>query len=157
MFTVTRQCQFPDGANVVEVSVGGLDFCNADALSERYSGEFQTFSDPREAVNVAIEIARNWRKDSGKRISIGVGSTHGMTMPFDSGTQADAIKWASEVWESLPKCSGCGEAMQSATWHANEWDGLDYCSEPCATLAAEFEAEENARITAEENSDTEEN
>jgi hypothetical protein len=34
--------------------------------------------------------------------------------------------------------------MGKTTWHANDWDGLDYCSEPCATRAAEFEAQMDA-------------
>ena len=55
-FTVTRQRQFPDGTELVEVSAG--DYCNPDCLSARYSGEMEEFSDPREAVSVAIGIAR---------------------------------------------------------------------------------------------------
>ena len=37
MFTVTRQRQFPDGENVVEVSAGGLDYTNPDALGAKYA------------------------------------------------------------------------------------------------------------------------
>ena len=43
MYTVTRQCQWPDGDNVVEVSVGGIDYCNPDALSPKYAGEFEEY------------------------------------------------------------------------------------------------------------------
>src|SRR5438046_8051608 len=82
MFTVTRQRQWPDGDNVVEVSHGGLDYCNPDALGAKYAGEFEEFADPRQAVETAIEIVRAWRKDSKERIAIGVGSTNGMTLPF---------------------------------------------------------------------------
>lgn len=150
MFTVTRQCQWPDGGNVVEVSSGGIDYCNPDALGAKYAGEFQEFSDPREAVETAIEIVKAWRKDSGKRISIGVGYTHGMTMPFDKGTFKDARAWAKEVYANLEKCAGCNEPMEKEKWYANDWDGLEYCSERCATRAAEFEAEQNAEFEQEE-------
>jgi hypothetical protein len=151
MFTVTRQRQWPDGDCVVEVSTGGRDYTNPDALVEKYAGEFEEFADPREAVKTAIEIARQWRRDSKHKVSIGVGSTLGMTMPFDRGTQREAIAWAKEKWESLPKCAGCGEPLpdKRERWHANEWDGLEYCSESCATRAAEFEAEQDAELSEE--------
>ncbi len=32
MYTVTRQCQFPDGDYVVEISAGGIDFTNPGEL-----------------------------------------------------------------------------------------------------------------------------
>ena len=153
MFTVTRQRQWPDGTELVEVSAGGLDYTNPDALGEKYAGEFQTFANPIDAVEVAIDIARQWRRDSHKRIPVGVGSTHGMTMPFDSGTFRDARLWAKEVYAKLPKCAGCNEPMQDKTWRANDWDGLEYCSEHCAQRQAEFEAEENARFELEETED----
>ena len=151
MFTVTRQRQWPDGENVVEVSSGGLDYCNPDALAEKYSGEFQEFTDPREAVETAITIVRAWRKDSRERISIGVGSTLGMTLPFSPDTFAHARAWAKQVWERLPKCAGCSEPLPAKNdrWSANDWDGLEYCSERCAIRAAEFEADEQAKFEQE--------
>jgi hypothetical protein len=127
-----------------------LDYCNPDALGQKYPGEFQEFADPRDAVETAIEIARQWRKVSHKRIPVGVGYTHGMTMPFDSGTFRDARLWAKEVYTKLSKCAGCNEPMQDETWHANDWDGLEYCSEHCATRAAEFDAEQDAKFQQEE-------
>ncbi len=145
MFTVTRQRQWPDGDNVVEVSHGGLDYCNPDALGAKYAGEFEEFADPRQAVETAIEIVRAWRKDSKERIAIGVGSTNGMTPPFSPDTFKHARAWAKKFWEKLPKCAGCNEPMPDSKrnyWRANDWDGLEYCSEDCATRAAEFEAEQ---------------
>ena len=152
MFTVTRQHQWPDGAYVVEVSAGGLDYTNPDALSAKYDGEFEEFADPREAVETAIEIVRAWRKDSKHKISIGVGSTYGMTMPFDEGTFKHAREWAKQVWESLPKCDRCGVPLpdKRERWSANDWDGLEYCGERCAERAAEFEAEQDAQFEIEE-------
>jgi hypothetical protein len=153
MFTVTRQRQFPDGEQVVEVSAGGLDYTNPDALGAKYAGEFEEFADPREAVETAINIVRDWRKDSRSKVSIGVGSTHGMTLPFSPDTFAHARAWAKQTWESLEKCPGCGEPLPDSRnrWHANDWDGLEYCSESCATRAAEFDAEENAKFAEEQN------
>jgi hypothetical protein len=151
MFTVTRQRQFPDGENVVEVSAGSFDYVNPDCLVAKYDGEGQEFTDPREAVETAIEIVRQWRKDSHSRVSIGVGSTLGMTLPFSPDTFAHARAWAKQTWESLEKCSGCGDPLPDSRkrWHANEWDGLEYCSEHCATRAAEFDEEQDEEFQSE--------
>ena len=61
MYTVTRQRQFPDGENVVEVSAGDHNYTNPDALVAKYAGEFEEFTDPRDAVETAIQIVRDWR------------------------------------------------------------------------------------------------
>jgi hypothetical protein len=153
MFTVTRQHQWPDGKFVVEVSSGSLDYANPDALCAKYSGEFETFDDPRDAVETAVEIARQWRKDTRKRVSVGVGSTHGMTMPFDAGAFSDARAWAKELYAKLEKCSGCGGIMPDGKrerWRADDWSGQEFCSEECATKEAEFQAEEQARFEEQE-------
>jgi hypothetical protein len=55
-YTVSRQCQWPDGNNIVEVSVGGIDYTNPDAYSPVYSGELEEFGLAVEAVKVALEI-----------------------------------------------------------------------------------------------------
>jgi hypothetical protein len=160
MFTVTRQRQFPDGENVVEVSAGSFDYVNPDCLVAKYAGEFEEYKDPREAVEVAIQIVQDWRKDAkGKRISIGVGCTMGMTMPFSPDTFRGARDWAKQAYAKLPKCTGCNDPMpdnERNYWHANDWDGLEYCSKHCATRAAEFEAEEQAKFDAEQESIQEE-
>ena len=153
MYTVTRQVQWPDGTNMVEVSSGGLDYTNPDALSPQYSGEFEEFEDPRDAVEAAITIARAWRKDTGKQVSIGHGATGGMTMPFDASTVKDARAWAKKAFENAPKCAGCCGIMPSnkrGYWSANDWDGLEYCSKECAARAAEFEAQCEEEFAAEQ-------
>ena len=148
MYTVTRQHQWPDGEYVVEVSAGGIDYCNPDALTAKYAGEFQEFSDPREAVETAIGIVKEWRKDApGKRISIGVGATMGFTIPFSPETFRYARAWAKKTWDRLLKCPYCGDPMpddKRKFWRANDWDGIEYCSEQCATREMEWEAEQES-------------
>lgn len=149
MYTVTRQRQFPDGDNVVEISEGGIDYTNPDALGAKYKGEFQEFEDPREAVSIAIEICRQWRQDSEPKAKLGIGATGGYTMPFDSTTFKDARNWADEIWEKLEKCPACGIVMEDAKewWNAGEWIGDEflpnedfgkYCSEYCAEKHSTF-------------------
>jgi len=155
MYTVTRQRQWPEGANVVEVYEGGIDYCNPDALSAKYSGEFEEYKDPREAVEVAIQIVKYWRKDLKEPIHIGVGRTGGYTMPFDFATFKSARQWAKEAYFRLEKCPHCGDVLPDEKrdrWHADDWSGLEYCSENCATREMEFQQEQEHEET-----DTEEN
>lgn len=151
MYTVTRQLQWGTGESVVEVSRGSLDYTNPDALIEKYSGEGDEYEDPREAVEVAIQIVKNWRKDGERRATIGVGGTGGMTIPFKPETFAYARAWAKKEYESLEKCARCDTIIEDA----KEWyqagtffkdgeflpceNGYKYCSERCAEKASNYE------------------
>lgn len=145
MWTVTRQNQWPDGNNVVEVSEGGLDYTNPDALSKRYDGEFEEFSNPIAAAEAAITICKAWREDyKGKRPQVGSGATGGYTMPFDTDTFKGLRAWAKETWAKLPKCA-CGDPLpeKRKRWMADDWSGDEFCSERCAEKEIEFQQEQN--------------
>lgn len=153
MHTVTRQLQWPDGALVVEISQGGIDYTNPDALTARYPGEFEEFEDPREAVKVAIEIATCWQKDHpSDQILIDHGATAGMTMPFDGLELIDenlvTLKtWAEEEVAKLPKCDKCGEVIFGDPITLVEFDDWKFCREYCAE---EWHAEQFAEEDDEE-------
>ncbi len=102
-YTVTRQLQWPEGIPVIEISAGGLDYTNPDALSAKYPGEFETYDDPVEAVEAAISICRAWRKDGKKEAKVGYGATGGMTLPFEPCTFQEARQWAKRRQEILFK------------------------------------------------------
>lgn len=138
MKTVTRQIQWPTGDSVVEISDGGIDYANPDALTARYKGEFNEFSDPREAVEAAIAIAEAWQNDSpDKVIMIGHGGTCGMTMPFEGmeiceETYAALREWAQEQYEELDKCQRCGDVLGKERWtHPGLPEEDEFCSENC--------------------------
>ena len=131
-YTVTRQLQWPDGMPVVEVSVGGIDYTNPDALVARYPGEFETFDGPREAVETAIAICRAWRKDGEPAARVGVGATGGMTMPFETCSFKAARKWARERFEAMPKCDRCGRLLPEHYYTRPDLDDQRVCSEYCA-------------------------
>lgn len=138
-FTVTRQQQWPDGNNVVEVSAGGIDYCNPDALSKKYTGEFETFTGKVPAVKAAIAIAKAWQRDCpDKVIEIATGSTGGMTMPFSGEPLtdevfADLLADAEKHDEKIPKCAHCGDPLIER-WgpHWMHADERECCSENCA-------------------------
>jgi len=150
MYTVTRQLQWPDNEPVVEVSYGGLDFTNPNALCEKYDGEFEEFKNPVEAVETAVEICEAWRKDGEKGAQIGIGATGGMVIPFEPCSFETARKWAQKESDSLEKCPTCGEIVEDLKeWYLagifteNDFfpydDGFKYCSEHCAEKASEFD------------------
>lgn len=137
IYAVTRQRYWPEGRPVVEIAYGGLDYCNPDALVTAYPGEFEEYTDPREAVKVGIAILKRWQKDGAKDATIAVGATLGFTMPFDSDTPENAVAWAEKAWESLPKCDRCGEVLPEK-YYSNadsEWSDDKFCSEYCAEEA----------------------
>ncbi len=134
-YTVTRQIQWPEGTPIVEVSSGGIDYTNPDALVEKYQGEFETFQDPREAATTAIAICKAWRLDGEKKAKVGHGATGGMTMPFDAGTFRELLDWADETFEKLPKCDRCGDLLPKEYYTVQELDGDKFCREYCAEMA----------------------
>lgn len=153
MYTITRQRQWPDGDNVVEISSGGLDYCNPDALVQKYDGEFEQYDDPREAVEIAIEICRAWRADGCKGAVVGTGSTGGTTMPFDGTTFKAAIAWAQAKYDRLEKCPTCEavvadltERYLAGTYTESDFipydDGFKYCSESCAEKTSDHSVQE---------------
>lgn len=145
-WTVTRQLQWPEGDHVVEISYGGLEYINPDMLMEKYAGEGETYDDPRDAVEAAIEIAQEWQQDTpNKSILIGYGSTGGMTLPLEGeelseDTFTELRRWAAEAYEKLSKCSQCGEILPAKNNRWKNWEllwGEEFCSEYCIEQAVE--------------------
>ena len=136
-YTVTRQHQWPGGDYVVEVSAGGQDYTNPDALGVNFArlGEGETFLSPVAAVEAAIAICRAWRKDGAPKAKIAYGATGGMTMPFDPCTYEEAKKWAAKKEAELPRCDRCGELLPEKYFSVPEMDGDRFCREYCAEEA----------------------
>ena len=139
---ISRQCYWgvdEDEQNVVEIAQGGCDFANPDMLVEKYSGEGETYIDPREAVTAALDIAERWKKDSPDlKIGVAHGCTGGMTMPFEADESEELKKWAQKIWELLPKCDGCGEILPKKHFTVPflNVDDEKFCREYCAEKRA---------------------
>lgn len=141
MHTVTRQINTYEGTKCVEISAGGIDYTNPGALVKKYPGEFETFEDPREAVETAIKIAEAWQNDAkdgpNNEVFIDHGATGGMTMFFDGlplneETFTELREWANEQWDSLEKCAHCGNLLGKEKYGSHEIGEYDCCSEYCA-------------------------
>lgn len=134
-YTVTRQLQWPDRYLMVEISDGGFDYVNPDMLSPKYDGEGETFEDPRDAMDAAIEIFNRWRADApGEDICIGYGNTLGYTMPFEASSVPEIKEWAQKEYDALPKCDRCGEILPEEFYFIDDYR---CCSEYCADMIYE--------------------
>lgn len=85
-YIVTRQLQWPEGTPVVEISQGGINYVNPDALVGKYPYEFEEIESPMKAIEAGIAVCRAWRKDGVKEARVAIGFTHGMTMSFEPST-----------------------------------------------------------------------
>ena len=146
MYTITRQHQSQDSTMIVEISEGSFDYVNPDMLSERYDHEGETFADPRDAVNAAIEIYNLWRADEpGTDIYIGYGNTLGYTLPFEASTVKELKEWSNKEYESIDKCDWCGDILpnEREIWQLIDIDDMRFCSETCADNAHSDMMKEN--------------
>jgi hypothetical protein len=136
-YTVSRQHQWPGGDYVVEVSAGGFDYSNPDALVTKFArlGEWETFLSPVAAVEAAIAICEAWRADGCPEAQIGHGATGGMTMPLDACTYEEAREWAAKREADLPRCDRCGELLPENHFTVPELDDARFCRENCAATA----------------------
>ena len=132
-YTVTRQLQWPDGNQVVEVSVGSFDYCNPGVMVKRYPGEMEEFSLAEDAANAALNIQRLWQQDCpDQKIEVGYGYTAGMTIPFDACESEDLIEWARNRDKKLPCCIQCGERITEKPITIFSYSDLEFCREYCA-------------------------
>ncbi|MDP2661318.1 MAG: hypothetical protein Q8R28_11385 [Dehalococcoidia bacterium] len=143
-WTVTRQIQWPSGDAVVEISKGGRDYTNPDALSGKYPGEFETFADPEEAAQVALQILDLWQGDGQPDAQVAYGATGGMTMPFSPCTPDELKEWAAKAAEGLPKCDHCGGILGEEKYQRPDLPDMTYCREYCAE--ADHEEQERQEV-----------
>lgn len=135
MYVVTRQSYWPNGDLTVEIAEGGIDYCNPDALVQKYEGEFEEFSDPREAAACALKILELWKKDSpNDKIGIAYGNTCGTTMPFEPVSIDELNKWALQEYKNLPKCNGCGEVIGKDSYELADHPECKFCSACCENI-----------------------
>jgi hypothetical protein len=122
----------------VEIASGGLDYANPDMLVEKYAGEGSEYANPVEALEAALEIAKQWKQDKPElKINIAHGFTGGYTMPFEPDSEEQLKEWAQKTYESLKKCGQCGEILGKETWRMSEDHDLgEFCSEYCADKAS---------------------
>ena len=137
---VSRQHYYYSGEYVVEIAFGGIDYSGADMLANGYNEEGE-YVDPREAVEAAIAIRKQWKRDQPKpklKIGIAMGSTGGMGLELEGGaTVAELRAHAKKAYESVPKCDKCGEIIEGDPVTLCDYPDEDYCSENCADRAWE--------------------
>lgn len=146
-YFVSRQRYWPDAELRVEIAGGGRDYANPGMLGVKYArlGEGDEYLDPVKAVEAAIAICKQWRKDdrkSARTIMVAHGHTGGMTMPFDGCTFIEARDWALEVRKHLARCPHCDSVMGAERFRHNLSDE-PFCSETCSDSDYEFQMKED--------------
>lgn len=131
-YFVSRQIYWPESEYTVEIASGGLNFANPDMLCAKFAGEGKEYTDPREAVEAAINIRNAWSKITDESIGVAHGCTGGMTMPFEASEESELHEWAEKEYEKLPKCSHCGDLLGKEKFCHDFSDGDLFCSENCA-------------------------
>jgi len=154
LYFVSRQSYvFVDEPLVVEIARGGLDYANADMLSDKRGpykslGCGQEYTDPREAIQAAFAIREAWIRclspEADCKPRIEVGYTGGNTLPFEEYPDDEWLKaWAEQEWEQVPKCAHCGEPLpdnKREWWHPGFDDIYEerFCSENCVEQWSEW-------------------
>ncbi len=130
---VSRQSYWGvEDPNVVEIAGGGLDYANPDMLVEKYAGEGKEYTDPREAVTVALAIAAAWKKDEPDTvIGVAQGCTGGYTIPFTPEGEKELKEWAVKTYADLPRCTQCGELIGEESY-LDLRNKPTLCSESCS-------------------------
>ncbi len=141
-YFISRQCYWPDGDLVVEIACGGTNYAGPDMFVERFRnlGEGQEFTDPREAVNCALNVANAWRQITTESVGVAYGHNLGFSMPFEPSTDEELIAWAEEKYEKLDKCDQCGELL-GGKCYTDHFGELKFCSEYCAEMSQVEEVE----------------
>lgn len=149
---VSRQSYWgvdPEDQYCVEIAKGGQDYANPDMLSPKYSGEGEEYSDPIKAVEAALVIRDQWKKDAPDyTINVAHGSTGGDTLPFEGDSDEDLKEWAQRVYDSLPKCDQCGDLIEDAGYVLHEYPDFIFCREYCAEEWNDAQHEEDLQAEA---------
>ena len=107
MYTVTRQTHTKYG-NIIEIA-------------REDSGDSQT---PFQAYNKAKMMRRLWMESDGGKVRILV---DGKVM-----TVAQAERWSTEEYKSLPKCEACAKILNGDVYTHKFCGSYLFCSQACA-------------------------
>jgi len=128
---VSRQEYYYQQIKVVEIAYPSIDYSSPDMLITKYVGEGESYNNPIEALNVAISIMEQWRKDSNEEIGITYGSFNGF-----EGETYDNLEELKQLiqkeYDSLPKCSYCNELIDENEYYTNDdsqFTEEKFCSE----------------------------
>jgi hypothetical protein len=97
LYFVSRQIySYPSGKHIVEIAVGGKDYCNPDMLVPNFKdlGEQREFDSATKALEAAQRVATAWRKICNKDIQVAAGCTGGCTLPFEPESNEELKEWA---------------------------------------------------------------
>jgi hypothetical protein len=148
-FYVSLQRYYYSGLLMVEIVTGGRDHANpgeilGSRLCQRH-GAGRTFSDPREAVTAAYNVAKQWKSElcakggltkKQRKVYMSLGATGGMGIELEPMSLQECQEKADEIYEKLPKCAQCSGLLDEESYYDPE--GIiegKFCSESCIDTA----------------------
>ena len=132
MWFVSRQKYYYQQIKVVEIAYPSIDYSSPDMLIAKYAGEGESYDNPIEALESAINIMEQWQTDEpNKEIGITYGSFNGY-----EGETYDNLEELKQIvqkeYEQLPKCAYCNELIDEKEYYINDdsqFTEEKFCSE----------------------------
>lgn len=133
-YYVSRQRYYPSQELAIEIAPGRKN-AGKDILSFKYDGEDKNLVDPRDAVNIAIRIYKQWDLYQSLTEKVYLNITHpgGGKFTLDKTGIVKAQKWAEKEYQNSAKCGACQRLLGSNSKKIINFKNLDgaYCSEYC--------------------------
>jgi hypothetical protein len=138
MWFVSRQHYYYQDILVVEIAYPSIDYSSPDMLIPKYKGEGESYSNPIEALNVAISILEAWQADNPEEE---IGITYGSFNGFEGKTYdnlEELKQLIQKEYDQLPKCAYCNELIDEKEYFVNDdsqFNEEKFCSEVHAEKA----------------------
>jgi hypothetical protein len=182
-FYISLQRYYYSGLNMVEITSGGMDYAGADMLVESRAcsqlGCGRTYADPREAVEAAYKVAKQWKLELRAKRSLKTRNTKSRLLPranskhsayptkkdikvylslgISAGSELEPMSLqecrqkAEEIYEKLPKCDRCSALLGDE--HYLDYNGIGdskFCSENCSLESYLADLRENVIVSVRE-------
>lgn len=136
-YFVSRQSYYYSGERVVEIAEGGLGSAGCDMYVNAYPGEGEEYHDPREAVEAAILIWKQWVDDSNVPLPSGIAIGFGCIAELEPSLDLIELReYAEAEYDELEKCARCNGLIMDEPYIIHEFGDDDkYCTEYCAEEA----------------------
>jgi hypothetical protein len=135
-YFLTRQRDFNDNCLYIEISSMGPKKAGVDILTTRYPGEGKNLVSPKDAVDVAERIYKQWEKeywDEKKQLRILIDEKTTRIFEFDAKGIAAAKTWADKTLATMTKCKHCSRPIgkNKAIYEIDALPNAVFCDEVC--------------------------
>jgi len=138
-YFLTRQRDFNDDKLYVEICCLGPKKAGLDILTARYQGEGKNLVSPKDAVEIAERIYKQWQldyHDEAKRLRIIIDEKTTRIFEFDAKGIAAAKTWADKTLATMTKCKHCGKPIghSKTLYETEDIPNAAFCGEICLSI-----------------------